>query len=107
MGDWAIARSGKLDGYKESGTVTVHAAVFARVQMVQKVEETLNKFKQTCLVISMLGQDTELWRGGVGGNQVEGCDWEKVILICKVSPLSKQYLLRLPARPPHHEPPLL
>ena len=80
--------------------MTVHAAVFVRVQMVQKVDETLNEFKQTCLVISMLGQHTDLWCGGVGGNQVEGCDWEKVILLCKVSPLSKQYLLRLPACPP-------
>ena len=27
--------------------MTVHAVVFGRVQRVQKVEETLNKFKQT------------------------------------------------------------
>ena len=30
--------------------MTVHAIVFARVQRVQKVEETLNKFKRICLV---------------------------------------------------------
>jgi len=28
----------------------VHRVVFARVQMVQKVDETLNEFKQTHLV---------------------------------------------------------
>jgi len=35
--------------------VTVQAGVFARVQMVQKVEETLNKFRRTRLVSSMVG----------------------------------------------------
>ena len=30
--------------------MTVHAVVFARVQRVQKVEETLNEFKRTRLV---------------------------------------------------------
>ena len=81
--------------------------VFTKIQSVQNVEETPNEFKRTRLVISMLGKHMELWRGGVGGNRVEGCDWEKVILLCKVSLPSKQYLLCLPARPPHHEPSLL
>ena len=35
--------------------MTVHATVFARVQMVQKVEETLNEFKQTRLVSRDMG----------------------------------------------------
>ena len=42
--------------------MTVHAAVFARVQRVQKVEETLNKFKQTCLVSRNMGRPRE-WEG--------------------------------------------
>ena len=55
--------------------------VFMKIQSVQNIEETPNEFKRTRLVISMLGEHTELWRGGVGGNQVDGCDWEKVILL--------------------------
>ena len=55
--------------------------VFTKIQSVQNVEETPNEFKRTRLVISMLGEHTELWRGGVGGNRVDGCDWEKVILL--------------------------
>ena len=55
--------------------------VFTKIQSVQNVEETPNEFKRTRLVISMLGEHTELWRGGVGGNRVDGCDWEEVILL--------------------------
>jgi len=39
--------------------VTVHAVVFERVQRVQKFEETLNEFRQTCLMSSMVGGHTE------------------------------------------------
>ena len=77
---------------------------FGKVQWVQKVEETPNEFKRTRLVISMVGGYTE---SGGGGKQVEGCDWEKVLLLGKVSPLSKQYLSSLTCLSPHHEPPLL
>ena len=39
--------------------MTVHAVVFVRVQMVQKVEETLNEFKRTCLVSGRMGGCTK------------------------------------------------
>ena len=39
--------------------MTVHAAVFARVQRVQKVEETLKEFKRTCLVSGRTGEHTK------------------------------------------------
>jgi len=39
--------------------VTVHAVVFERVQRVQKFEETLNEFRQTRLMSSMVGGCTE------------------------------------------------
>jgi hypothetical protein len=44
----------------------VPKVVFTKIQSVQNVEETPNEFKRTRLVISMLGEHTELWRGGVG-----------------------------------------
>ena len=59
MGEWAGARNGKLDGQKESGSVTVHATVFGRVQRVQKVEETLNEFKRTHVVGRRMAGRTE------------------------------------------------
>jgi len=40
----------------------VHAVVFARAQKAQKVEETLNKFKQTRLVSRKMGRHTG-WEG--------------------------------------------
>ena len=39
--------------------MTVHAVVFARVQRVQKVEETLNEFKRTRLVGRRMAGRTE------------------------------------------------
>ena len=49
--------------------MTVHAAVFARVQMVQKVEETLNKFKRTRLVSRDMGRCREWKVRWVGGER--------------------------------------
>jgi len=37
----------------------VCSIVFGRVQRVQKVEETLNEFKRTCLVSARMGGCTE------------------------------------------------
>jgi len=39
--------------------LTVHSVVFVRVQRVQNVEETLNKFKRTCLVSRKVDGHTE------------------------------------------------
>ena len=72
MKEWAGARNGKSDGQKESGSLTVHAAVFARVQRVQKVEETLNEFKRTRLVSRNVGRPRE-WEGTWVGGQRD-CD---------------------------------
>ena len=47
--------------------MTVHAVVFARVQMVQKVEETLNEFKRTRLVGRRMAGRTEWEIRRVGG----------------------------------------
>ena len=49
--------------------MTVHGVVFARVQRVQKVEETLNEFRQTRLVSRNMGGLREwegTWVGGQG-----------------------------------------
>ena len=54
--------------------MTVQAGVFARVQMVQKVEETLNEFRRTRLVSSMVGVRTEWEVRRVGGQG----DWDCV-----------------------------
>jgi len=53
--------------------LTVHSIVFARVQRVQNVEETLNKFKRTRLVSRKVGGHTE-WRGSQIGGELEG-EW--------------------------------
>ena len=52
--------------------MTVGCMVSARVQRVQKVEETLNKFKQTRLVSKNVGRCKE-WEGRRVGGQVD-CD---------------------------------
>ena len=46
-----------MGNYMGRGRVrlTAHAVVFGRVQRVQKVEETLNKFKRTRLVSGRMG----------------------------------------------------
>jgi len=59
---------------------TVPSFVFARIQRVQKVEETLNEFKQICLVNRKMGGHTE-WEGRWVGGQV---DWDCVQhCVCK------------------------
>ena len=52
--------------------MTVHAVVCGKVQRVQKVEETLNEFKRTCLVSRNVGRCRE-WEGRRVGGQVD-CD---------------------------------
>jgi len=47
----------------------VHVVVFARVQRVQKVEKTLNKFKRTRLVSMKEGGHTE-WERKRGRRKV-------------------------------------
>ena len=47
----------------------MHAVVFARVQRVQKVEKTLNEFKQTRLVSRKEGGHTE-WERKRGRRKV-------------------------------------
>ena len=47
--------------------MTVHAFVFAGVQRVQNIEETLKEFKRTGLVSRKVGRHTQ-WEGRwVGG----------------------------------------
>jgi len=50
----------------------VHTVVFARAQKAQKVEETLNELKRTCLVSRKMGRCTG-WGGRWVGGQV---DWD-------------------------------
>ena len=52
--------------------MTVYAVVFARLQRVQNVEETLNEFKRTRLVRRKVGGRTE-WEGIPVAGQVN-CD---------------------------------
>ena len=52
--------------------MTVRRVVFARVQRVQKVEGTLNKFQKTHLVSKNVGGCKE-WEGRRVGGQVD-CD---------------------------------
>ena len=49
--------------------MTVHAVEFVRVQRVQKVEETLNEFKRTCLVSRKEGGRTK-WERKRGRRRV-------------------------------------
>jgi len=51
---------------------TVPSIVFARIQKVQKVEETLNEFKRIHLVNRKMGRCME-WEGRQVGGQV---DWD-------------------------------
>jgi hypothetical protein len=51
----------------------VPKVAFAKVQRVQKVEETPNEFKRTRLVISMVGGRTE----SGGGNRWKGVTGRK------------------------------
>jgi len=53
--------------------LTVHSVVFARVQRVQNIEETLNEFKRTCLVSRKVGGHME-WQGSRIGGELEG-EW--------------------------------
>ena len=54
--------------------MTVYAVVFARLQRVQNVEETLNEFKRTRLVRRKVGGRTEWeWEGIPVAGQVN-CD---------------------------------
>jgi len=53
--------------------LTVHSVVFARVQRVQNIEETLNKFKRTHLVSRKVGGHME-WQGSWIGGELEG-EW--------------------------------
>ena len=53
--------------------MTVHAVVFARLQRVQNVEETLNKFKRTCLVSRKVGGRTEWEISCIGGHVDYDC----------------------------------
>ena len=48
--------------------MTVYAVVFARLQRVQNVEETLNEFKRTRLVSGNVGRPRE-WAGTWVGGQ--------------------------------------
>ena len=60
--------------------MTVYAVVFARLQRVQNVEETLNEFKRTRLVSRKVGGRTE-WEISWVGGQVN-CD-SAVRCICE------------------------
>ena len=50
--------------------MTVHCVALARVQRVQNIEETLNKFKRTRLVSRKVGGRTE-WEISCVGGQVD------------------------------------
>jgi len=67
------ARNGEETGFEESWRESGCSVVLTTTQMVQKVEATLNKFKQTHLVRRKVGRHTE-WRGSRIGGELEG-EW--------------------------------